>query len=276
MTGGLVAIRALHFWATAVLVGGGGLAWLIGSARPAAGTRLLRFAAGGAGVTGLSWFAATLASVAGAADALVSRQDWIDFLTAPFGPPWAILAGLSLLACGLVACAKPRVFLAVGAALTLDQAWLGHPAAGVGAFGAAVIAAYVAHVLAGFAWVGALIMLCVCLRTREAAAAGLAIVSGLGLFAVALIVASGCLNAAAHIGNAAELTGTPYGRVLLAKVTLVAAMLALAAFNRREAKANMPGSGHRGSLAIGVGVETLIGLVVLCLAAVLGITDPPA
>ena len=88
----------------------------------------------------------------------------------------------------------------VGAALLIDQAWLGHAAEGSGAWGALMVAVYGVHVLAAAAWLGGLPPLLFALRetrgqgddeTRRRTIELLLRFSVIAMPAVALIVASG-------------------------------------------------------------------------------------
>lgn len=277
----LIAVRALHFWSVAILFGGGGFLFLLGSEKAPSGVRVLRLAASTAALTGLAWFLLTFVNVTGEAGELLQLPQWVAFMNSPFGPPWAAQLALGMGALALCALSRPALFAAVGAALAVDQAWLGHAAVATGGLGVTAVASYATHVLAGFGWIGALTMLFVALRgihapadrrtpqTTEVARDGLALFSTIGLFMVAAIFASGCVNAALHMSHVAELTSTPYGRIVLVKIVLFAAMLALAAFNRRGGRRGaMPG------LVVSIGLETALGLLVLCAAALLGITAP--
>jgi putative copper resistance protein D len=66
--------------------------------------------------------------------------------------------------------------------------------------------------------------------------------SQLALVCVAVLLAGGVVAAFARLGSAADLVGTGYGRILLAKIAVTAALLILAWTNRmgwlREARAH--------------------------------------
>ncbi len=135
----------------------------------------------------------------------------------------------------------------VGAALLIDQAWLGHAAEGSGAWGALMPGVYGVHVLAAAAWLGGLPPLLFALRetrgqgdeaTRRQTLDLLLRFSVIAMPAVALIVASGLGNVGFRVGGSVgRLFMTNYGSVFCAKAALVVAMLALACYNQLVATA---------------------------------------
>jgi putative copper resistance protein D len=157
-----------------------------------------------------------------------------------------------------------------------------------------MIAVYGVHALAAGAWVGGLPPLlfvlvalgrCSKVEAREATVEILSRYSTMALLAVVLIVFSGAANAGYRVGfSFARLADSDYGIVLAAKAAAVASMLALAFFNRFVA---MPGLrlaaprdrsssiGSQKILAASVAFELALGVVVLGLAALLGVTPPP-
>jgi putative copper resistance protein D len=180
-------------------------------------------------------------------------------------------------------------FLAIGALLLVSQAWLGHAAEGGGSLeGGFMVVSYGLHMLAAAAWVGGLAPLLLALleqRAREpdeARAASLNILSRyslMGMIAVTLIILSGTANAAFHIAGA-KLFHSSYGEVLLTKLGLVVVMLALAYFNRfvampRLGTARSKPIAQLAKLRLSIGFELALGVVIVGVAAVLGITPPP-
>ena len=254
----LILVRALHFWAVATLFGGSGFLLAL-QRRPKAAELVLRIAAGAAAATGAAWFALVFTSVAGGAAALVDGDAW-GFAAAPFGAPWLVRLALCALAVATIAARKPAHFAWFGAALVIDQAWLGHAADGppLG------LVFYWLHVGAGFAWVGALVMICVvAFAERRVPRDGLAIFSRFGLPLVVALVAGGLVEAALRGLTPEGLVATPYGRIIVAKILALAAMLALAIVHRQ-----------RGGTRLTLRVETALGFAILALAAALGVTPP--
>lgn len=269
MQAALIVARTLHFWATAFLFGGAGFLLALGR-RNAVAVPGLRVAAPVAAISGLAWFALVFVDLTGGIDGLGDPEAWSAFFDAPFGMPWLVRVCLCGAAFGLTLVRAPSVFLATGTLLLLDQAWLGHAAAAHGTDAAAQIALYWVHVLAGSAWVGALTMVCI-LAAAEGRVPrdGLALFSKYGVVLVAVLLASGIANAWVRGMTPGDLATTDYGRILVAKLALFAGMIALATTNRRRSR-----QAASASLVATVGRETFLGLTVLALAAILGVTEP--
>jgi putative copper resistance protein D len=153
-----------------------------------------------------------------------------------------------------------------------------------------MIIVYSIHVLAAGAWVGGLPPLLFALveqrhfgpnEAREWSVDILLRYSLMGMVAVTLIVASGIANAGFRVaGSFDKLFDTNYGNVLFTKIGVVAVMLVLASFNRfiampRLRVASLKGMGQINRVRCSVGFEVVLGLAVLGVAAVLGITPPP-
>jgi putative copper resistance protein D len=168
-----------------------------------------------------------------------------------------------------------------GAVAAASLAWMGHAAASEST---AHLVADAIHALAAAAWIGALVALVALAGERSSASRAalhraLLRFSAVGPALVAAIVLSGRANAWVLVGpdNFAALPATPYGRALLVKLALFAAMLALAGANRFRltARAAQPGASLaplRRSLAL----ETSAGLAVMATVAWLGTQVPPA
>jgi len=94
------------------------------------------------------------------------------------------------------------------------------------------------HTAAAALWLGGLVGLAVVLRTapRDDDPQGVASVartfSDLAALAVVAVAASGVVSASVTAGPVTEIPGTAYGRVLVTKTALVAAILGMAAWNR--------------------------------------------
>jgi putative copper resistance protein D len=304
----IVLARWIHFAAVFVLFGSALFWFYTGHGRSLADgdglagarratTALLRAAAPAAAISGLVWLAGILANMtdgfAGIADPELLR---LFFTRTPFGP--VAIVRLALLASAVAVALSPlrngvflAAMLAVGALLLIDQAWLGHAAeGGAGLYGAMTIAVYGVHALAAGAWVGGLPPLLFVLvalgrrskvEARERTLEILSRYSAMALVAVALIVLSGAANAGFRVDfSFARLLDSDYGRVLAVKAAAVASMLALALFNRFVAmpglRAAAPGAREPvARLSASVAFELALGLVVLGLAALLGVTPPP-
>lgn len=304
----LVTARVIHFTSVFVLFGSS-LFWFYmgrerclphrgGLPRALRATRiLLRIAAPAAAISGIAWLAGVLANMTGGFGALAEPETLhLFFFETQFGPV-AILR-LALFGTAVVIAAVSwrnrawfAAFVCVGGLLLISQAWLGHAAeGGSGLYGACMIAAYSVHMLAAGAWVGGLPPLLFALVEQrhfdpnEARDWSLDILSRYSLMAMAavtLIVASGVTNAGFRVaGSFDKLFYTDYGNVLFVKVGVVAAMLALAYFNRfvampRLRAATLKGMAQIDRLRASVAIELALGVLVLGAAAVLGITPPP-
>lgn len=215
------------------------------------------------------------------------------------GTAWIVrVAALVVaLAFALGARARPAIVLtgtATASAVALASlAWAGHGAMHEGAVGWLHVTADIAHLWAAGVWVGALFALVLLVfRKREQvdrdhlvlSHRALAGFSAVGTIAVAVIVLSGLVNSWLLVGpaNIGRLPASLYGQLLIAKLVLFGAMLALAAgnrfrlvpaFERSLASADHVGALHalRRSLAF----ETGCAVGVLALVAWLGTLEPP-
>lgn len=145
-----------------------------------------------------------------------------------------------------------------------------------------------AHSVPAAAWAGALLPLAGLLaraaREEGADARPYAVLavrrfSRLALLAMALLAGSGLWNARAYVGSGAGLVGTPYGRLLLAKLSLLAAILGLALANRRWLPRLSEDAATRGRpalrrLATLMRVEAALALALLVIVSALALTPP--
>lgn len=171
---------------------------------------------------------------------------------------------------------------AAGAALLLVPGLAGH-AAQESPRGTSLVLDW-AHLLAGSVWIGGLIGLCVtafALRP-EARADGLALVvprfSNLAFGSVALLIASGTLQAILRLPTLASLFDTGYGQALVVKIGLLLAALVLGAVNllrsRPRLSAGRPGA--VGLLRRLVGGEVVLLVCAVFVAGVLSSLPPPS
>jgi putative copper resistance protein D len=95
---------------------------------------------------------------------------------------------------------------------------------------------------------------------------------------VSALVLSGVANAWYLVGDLPALIATEYGRLLLAKLALFGAMLALAAVNRWKLSPRVIAGddGALRSLSRNAMLETAAGIAVIAIVGVLGITIPAA
>jgi copper transport protein len=122
------------------------------------------------------------------------------------------------------------------------------------------------HVLAAGIWVGGLVLLCV--APRSVSTPALPRFSRLALVTVAVLVASGIVNAVLHLNRVADLWTSRYGEILSTKLGLVLLALLAAAVSRNTLR-------HRGSPWRSVRVEAALTVTVLAVTAWLSVTSPP-
>jgi copper transport protein len=178
----------------------------------------------------------------------------------------------------------------VGLALTAPMA--GH--SGTHSPEGLLICVGTAHVLCMSIWLGGLAMLLIALGlVRRALAAGestplLASVVGrfsrMATVVVAVLVATGITQAVVLVGSVDALVETGYGRLVVAKVSVLLLLLALGAYNQRRslprlralaAGGEAPGRAAR-VLRRAVAAEVAFLLAVLAVTSVLVATQPPA
>lgn len=152
-----------------------------------------------------------------------------------------------------------------------------------------MIASDVAHLSAASAWVGGLALVgAVLLRRRADAGAAnavqpsalphsaaqpstvVAVFSKVAAACVAVITVTGTYQAWRQVGSVGALFDTGYGRLILVKVALLAALVAVAAGSRRIVRLASGLTGLRRRVL----VETGLAVVVLAVTAVL-VTEPP-
>lgn len=158
-----------------------------------------------------------------------------------------------------------------GHASSAEPQWLTRPAVFIHGVGIAY-------------WLGALAPLLGMLRAMNAQTAALATLkrfSDIAIPLVALIASAGVALAAIQLQSFSALIGTAYGRVLLVKLALVAALLGLATLNRfylTPAIASPEPSrrilAHRRMIR-SIGSELLLAIAVIAIAALWRFTPPP-
>jgi len=151
------------------------------------------------------------------------------------------------------------------------------------------VAVDVTHLVGTGLWVGGLVALALLLgaasREGGADARPYAVLaarrfSRAALFVMLLLMASGALNAIAQVESVAALAGTTHGRLLLAKLVVLVPILVLAAVNRTRilpalSAPSVPvGRSTMRHLTAFVGLEAVLALVLLGLAAAMTLTTP--
>jgi putative copper resistance protein D len=233
------------------------------------------------------------AEMAASAAAAVDPEtvDTVLFRT-QFGQAWCWHVGfaVALLATSTIRPRRSQVIAATTTALLLlvSLGWVGHAAEDEGAVRAMREVNQMVHLIAGGIWLGGLVPLGFLLRRAirpdggayiPLARTALPHFSQMGYAAVALIALTGMVNGILLVGSFDALTMTPYGRLLILKIALFAAMTGLALVNRLRL---MPRLGASAAAAVplralfrSVIVEQALGAAILAVVAVLG-TWPPA
>lgn len=305
----LIAARAVHY-ATALLLFGEFMFFLV-VARPAwrdAGYspcerdsgvqrrlhRVASWAIVASVASGAAWLAAEAANMSGMPLAQAMHPDMLSLVLGKtaFGRVWVLRLGITVALCVLLLAMrritdqKGSLRLAAGALIAAAAylgtlAWAGHASAGQGLDRSVRIVSDAVHVLAAGAWLGGLPALAYVLRSapsHDVAARATRRFSTLGVMSVGALVVTGLIIAWHLVGTLPALIGTEYGRLLLAKLALFAPMVSLAAVNRcyltpRVIAYDRIALGRLRSNALW---EATIGIVVVSIVAVLGVTSPEA
>ena len=263
-------------------------------------TQIVWAALAAAMLSGGAWLVFVAAEIGGSsvADALSQGLVGIVLTQTAFGDAWVLRLEMASLLAVLLLLPTPNpgfrsatdmICAMLAAGLAASLAWAGHAAATEGFDGTIHLASDALHLVAAGAWLGALWPLSILLgRTSQAGdAVSDAIAyqatrrfSILGLTSVAAIVATGIVNTYEILGIMAFSIGTDYNRLLLTKIALFIAMLAIAAFNRQRLTPRL--SDERDSrramrrLQWNSLTEVGLGLLLLAIVAVLGRLAPHA
>ena len=246
-----------------------------------------------AAVSGAIWLVLLASDIYAAPIAEVWRDGgvWTVASETSFGQVSLVrLAAAALLAASLPMLRRSgeRGLLSVGAvvlaiAILIGPAWTGHAGATPGVAGEFPLAADALHLLAAGAWLGGLPPLAMLLSAawqgkepRWATVTAIAVqrFSLLGIVSVSTLLASGIVNSWYEVGTLSNLFATSYGQLVLIKIGLFAAMIALASINRfyltpRLAIAGTVRRLYRTSLA-----ETGLGFAAVVVVGFLGAMAP--
>jgi copper resistance protein D len=187
--------------------------------------------------------------------------------------------GLLLAAPALAADRRPGVWAIAGAAgAATSFAWVGHVHA-AGLRWATLLLGI--HLLAVAFWVGALWPLWLLARGDEAqrVVAPAARFGRAAVGAVSLLLLAGVILLAALLGSASELWRSDYGRTACVKLTLVACLLAFAAFNKLRLTPRLTAGERAAARALRRSIAAemaMAGAVFLATAALTTLSGPPA
>jgi putative copper resistance protein D len=261
--GPLIAVRAIHFAATAITTGTLIFRKVVSPALRSDGGAYSDQTVGGplrAQTLRVSWIALAITLVSGAIWLLLEAvsMSGLPFVEAmrssvlvtvldetQFGLVLEIRAALAMV---LVVCLAGDRFaqanwLAVAVSLGLSAAiaWTGHAGSTVGELGDLHLTADALHLIAAAAWIGGLVPLALLLaavqRHRGIEGASLALIAArrfsiLGIVSVATLLVTGIVNASILVGSLHALIASQYGQLLMFKLVVFAVMLVFAAINR--------------------------------------------
>ena len=253
-------------------------------------------------ISGFGWLCLLAAGIVDepVADVMADGTVWLVLLQTQFGFAWKVrfLFGLVLAACLVMRRTKDtaapvwqEVWAALLAAAYLgSMAFAGHGQEGLGLGRNLHLAVDFLHLIAAGLWLGGLVPLALLLfylrRFREEAWASVACnaaarFSDLGIVAVGTLLISGMINTYFLVGDMQRLIDTSYGRLLLLKVTLFAAMVCLAGINRQYLLPRLfhDSGTDQGSRTVqwlirSATAEIFLGLGVIIIVGMLGIMEP--
>lgn len=196
---------------------------------------------------------------------------------------WAAIGRISaLLAVAVLALTSAKriypFLFAIIAVVSLS--WNGHGAMTDDALGWLHLVGNALHLLAAFGWIGAITAFLWAATLSKESSHDLAVrlerFAGVGTAFVAVLLATGIANTLFIVGlnTLPTLLETTYGRLLVTKIGLFAAMLAAAAANRFWLTPRMIASPSLAAVRTSLGAELILGIGVLAIVAWLGTLDP--
>jgi putative copper resistance protein D len=302
---GLIAVRAVHFTATAITVGALIFRAVVAEPASVAAPEAVRVLAAQdrqvawtsfviAVLTGLGWLLLLTMQITGLSLWEALTQEGLSTVVevTQFGHVAVVrLALAALLAISLVGERVWRLrWLTLVCALAFGGAiaWTGHAGSTAGKLGILHLASDVLHLWAAAAWIGGLVLLARLLQSssrkhtpawRKLEVDAVRRFSLLGIVAVATLVLSGAINAWIIVRSFQVLLATAYGQLLLVKIAVVVVMVAFAAVNRLwltpQLAATAVSDSHPSQLlARNSTIEIALGLAVFAIVAALGLQHP--
>jgi putative copper resistance protein D len=286
----LALCRFAHFMAAMLAFGASAYLWLYApdNLRRALTPAIRRLTIGASLVALVSatvWLALEAASMADDWGAATSPETIATVLThTSFGHTWIarLVLAAALVLASVFALRSDWATISILSALLLASLGLvGHAAMQTGAEGVLHRANHALHLLATGAWLGGLIPFLLCLREytgdglRREAVDAMTRFSFFGHFVVAAIIATGIANIALTSGHPLFPPTTPYRALLDAKIAIVAAMIALAVFNRYRLVPRLARKASAlAALRLTSAIEVALGTVVVGLVSVFALLDP--
>lgn len=304
----LVVSRAVHFASSLVVAGTAIFSAFIAQsvrATPFQAKRqeqVMLVALALAVLSGATWllFLASHIAQASVAEAFGDGTAWSVLTETQFGRVWEgrLLVAILLCCVWLVGPGRRTRGLhlsllqaALATAFVGMLAWSGHGAGTMGFGGFLHLGGDVFHLITAAAWVGGLLPLLMFLGPQARSSEPRLVdcyrvlrrFSTLAAWSVAVLAGSGLLNTWFMTNGLRSFLGTDYGDLVLVKIALLIMMLGFGAANRywltpRLIPAAAPTETDNRSLRLlcaSVSVEIALGLVVICVVAVLGQLLPP-
>jgi putative copper resistance protein D len=205
----------------------------------------------------------------------------------PPGGVWVVRAIACVLFAAVLCFCRGRLRSLAGAALGAfiagSLAWLGHAGATVGPQRPWKIAADVLHLLGAGLWPAGLVPFGLLLRRQlaagavEAAHAAVMRFSTMSFICVAVISATGFVNASYLVGSFHALLATAYGRLLCLKLLFFLAAVCLGAWNRfiHKPQFEIDPAAPR-AIVRKIWLEAFLGAFIVLVVAILGLLPPGA
>ncbi|HWA17804.1 MAG TPA: copper homeostasis membrane protein CopD [Devosia sp.] len=231
----------------------------------------------------LAWLAATAGGMGdGWSSAIDPKTLWLVLTATSFGKIWGPLLILAVLLAAIAFWRSHWTALAIGTTVALCGLGLvGHAAIASGMAGILNRISQALHLLSSAFWLGSLLPLLICLpffrdpAHMAEADQTLRRFSGLGHFAVALLMLSGVANSWFILGGSGFDLTRPYEQLLALKVMIAIGMVCLAIGNRYVFVPRIPNGGPGlGELAQGTIAEIVFSAAILALVSVIGTMSP--
>ena len=287
----LIAARAVHFGATAIVAGV--LFFEIAIARPVFGAQAQALKDFARSLTHIIWFGLALAILSGTVWALLLAAKIGDTTIGQALRNGTLLSLMTQTRFGHVWIARGMFAVVVGAVLAVDRArWLGgaaallmlgylafvgHAGARPGAMAWLQIIADMVHLLAAGFWLGGLLALGLALAQSGSTFATEMVgrFSTFGIVAVGALLLTGGINTWLLTDSITNLPATDYGRLLLIKIGLFILMVAFACINRWYWSPRLPTPRATAVIRRNAWMELGLGLLVICIVGALGTLPPP-